>query len=388
MPGLFVGWAVASRLWMEEQVTPALGLLWWPFAILGLVSIGMGWRLLRSSQIQDRLSGMTGRVAEFQQERRTLQTQVDFLTAEREIGMILNDNLERSIVLDRVLEMTANLLRADPEGELRLYLREPRREALRPAAARLGGRAVPERELRQHGGDDAIIGPAAMQARVIFAVEAERTKTWIPLMMDGAVAGVLEIRMPDGTDLSPLAEHLEEYGRFLSLAIRAPELYHRAAYDPLTGLGSRRRFDQMLGACVERARQGGAPFTLIMIDVDHFKKVNDTHGHEAGDAVLRGAADTIRRNLRRNEAGACDGFRYGGEEMAVLVDGASAEAAARVAERIRRAVEKRTFLRRINVTVSLGVAESGRDPATTLARADAALYRAKSGGRNQVQIDK
>jgi diguanylate cyclase (GGDEF)-like protein len=227
--------------------------------------------------------------------------------------------------------------------------------------------------------------PAAMQARVIFASEGDRIKVWIPLLSEGAVAGVMEIRLSEAEGISDMAGHLEEYGRFLSLAIRAPDLYHRAVYDPLTGLGSRRQFDRKLDACLQR----GTPFSLIMVDLDHFKKVNDTHGHEAGDAVLRGVAETVRRNLRRNEAGACDGFRYGGEEMAIVVEGATAAAAAQIAERLREAIAKRPFTharKRIPLTASLGVAGSGDTPANIVSRADAALYRAKEGGRNRVVI--
>ena len=381
MPGIFVAWAATSRFVLHE----ASPIVWWPFSLLGLFSIVLGFRLLRASGAQEALGNLVTRVQTYQAERSGLQTKIDFLTAEREIGMILNDNLERRVVFDRVLDTTASLFQADPNGELRFYLRDPECDAVRLVAARRGGRAQTERDLKQMRSVDAILEPAAMQARVIFASEQDRLKIWIPLVTDGAVAGVLELRLPDAPDLSGLTDHLEEYGRFLSLAVRAPELYRRAAYDPLTGLGSRRRFDQALENSIERARAGLAPFAVIMIDIDFFKKVNDTHGHEAGDAVLRGVADTIRRNLRRNEAGTCDGFRYGGEEMAVIVSGADAPGAARVAERIRRAIEKKAF-RRISVTVSSGVAGSAQGAADILARADAALYRAKGGGRNRVDV--
>lgn len=380
VPAVFVAWAATSRFVFHESQP----ILWWPFALLGIFSIVLGFRLLRASGAQEALGNLVTRVQTYQSERSSLQTKIDFLTAEREIGMILNDTLERRVVLDRVLETTASLFHADPQGELRFYLRDAESDEVRLAAARRDGRAQSERDLKQRRSIDAILEPAAMQARVIFASEGDRLKIWIPLVTDGAVAGVLELRLHDAPDLSGVTEHLEEYGRFLSLAVRAPELYRRAAYDPLTGLGSRRQFDQMLDGCIERARAGGGPFAVIMVDIDHFKKVNDTHGHEAGDAVLRGVAETIRRNLRRNEEGTCDGYRYGGEEMAVVVSGADAAGAARVAERVRRAIEKKPF-RKVAVTVSCGVAGSAEGPADVLARADAALYRAKGGGRNRVE---
>lgn len=390
VPAIFLLWAGVCRFLYDGQVEQAVAMLWWPFALLGIFSSILGFQLLRTAGAHDSLNGLQEAMREYGAERQSLQTKIDFLTAEREIGMILNDNLERRVVLDRVLEMTANLLRTDPEGELCVYLREGKSGLPVPAAARSGSRALNDRDLKKVVSDDRILRQIATQARVVFASEGDRTRAWIPLLDEGAVAGVLEIRMAQGQGLPALKEHLEEYGRFLSLAIRAPELYRRAAYDPLTGLGSRRRFDQLLGAYVERSRQGRGTFSMIMIDVDHFKKVNDTHGHAAGDAVLRGVADTIRKNLRRNSAGTCDAFRYGGEEMSVLVGGASNDDAALVAERIRRALERKAFLydgKRIRVTASLGVAMPGNDPETVLVRADACLYKAKQSGRNRVVID-
>jgi hypothetical protein len=125
VPGLFVGWAAISRFMYEEMFDDTLGLLWWPFAVLGLFSVVLGFLVVRSGGARDVAAGLARRIDEFRDEHALLQTKIDFLTAEREIGMILNDNLERRIVLDRVLEMTANLLRADPDGDLRLFLRNP-----------------------------------------------------------------------------------------------------------------------------------------------------------------------------------------------------------------------------------------------------------------------
>jgi diguanylate cyclase (GGDEF)-like protein len=160
-----------------------------------------------------------------------------------------------------------------------------------------------------------------------------------------------------------------------------------AARDGLTGLYNRRSFDELLAQAVareERKPQGG--FALLMLDLDHFKKLNDTFGHPAGDAALRHAALTLGRGLRKNDVLA----RYGGEEFAVILDGADLAKAGELAERVRAALQKGQLVfegARIAVTASFGLAVwpgDGRDAASILAAADRALYAAKQGGRNRV----
>jgi diguanylate cyclase (GGDEF)-like protein len=118
-----------------------------------------------------------------------------------------------------------------------------------------------------------------------------------------------------------------------------------------------------------------------MVDVDHFKKVNDTHGHVTGDKVLKGVAEILKKKVRGGSA-----YRYGGEEMAVLLPKADLEGAAQVAERLRSAIEAHKIAG-VKVTASFGVAqcEAGlADPPAFVERADQALYKAKEGGRNRV----
>jgi diguanylate cyclase (GGDEF)-like protein/PAS domain S-box-containing protein len=166
------------------------------------------------------------------------------------------------------------------------------------------------------------------------------------------------------------------------------EVARLATTDPLTGVANRRRFLEQLGMELDRARRFRDPATLLMLDVDHFKDVNDTHGHAAGDAVLQHLAEVSRRCLRR-----IDLFgRLGGEEFAILLPGTDRAGAQLLAERFRRQLEDTPALTAkgaIPVTVSIGIAEFGpvdRDPDAVLARADAALYRAKQAGRNRVEV--
>ena len=163
-----------------------------------------------------------------------------------------------------------------------------------------------------------------------------------------------------------------------------------AVTDELTGLYNRRYFDRHLSLMLEKAREQERDMAVMLIDMDFFKSVNDTHGHDVGDAVLREFAVRLRRNIRGVDL-AC---RFGGEEFVVLMPDTEYRQAQNVAERVRTAVAERQFdmgiTQQLAVTVSVGVAlnESETDtPEMILKRADVALYRAKREGRNRVVFD-
>jgi len=161
-----------------------------------------------------------------------------------------------------------------------------------------------------------------------------------------------------------------------------------AVTDELTGLNNRRFMESQIIALVERAAAGGDPVAALMIDIDHFKKINDTYGHDVGDEVLREFAARLVTNVRAIDL-PC---RYGGEEFTVIMPGAGIEAAERVAERIRIHVAGAPFRvasgsELLNVTISIGVAASVGEadtPEALVKRADEAVYAAKAGGRNRV----
>jgi diguanylate cyclase (GGDEF)-like protein len=153
--------------------------------------------------------------------------------------------------------------------------------------------------------------------------------------------------------------------------------------DPLTGLGNRRKFDQELARRFAQWRRVGTPLTLVLVDVDHFKRVNDEHGHAAGDAVLHDVAQVLIECVREMDVVA----RYGGEEFGLILPGTTLDEARPVAERVRGAIAGRTFQysgRELLITVSAGLAEAmlTNDVEVLVARADAALYSAKDGGRD------
>jgi diguanylate cyclase (GGDEF)-like protein/PAS domain S-box-containing protein len=168
------------------------------------------------------------------------------------------------------------------------------------------------------------------------------------------------------------------------------DLKRLALTDPLTGAGNRRMLLDRGGEEVRRARREGAVLTAIMVDLDHFKSVNDTLGHAAGDEILKGIAKTASDLLRDVDIFA----RMGGEEFAVLLPSTTLSEGARVAERIRETCANKVFDdlggdKPLTVTVSLGVASlnlADGGVEDLLIRADSALYRAKSGGRNRVEV--
>jgi len=163
-----------------------------------------------------------------------------------------------------------------------------------------------------------------------------------------------------------------------------------AVTDELTGLYNRRYFDRHLSLMLEKAQDQARDMAVMLIDMDFFKSVNDTHGHDIGDSVLREFADRLRRNIRGVDL-AC---RFGGEEFVVLMPDTDWRQAQGVAERVRQAVAERVFAsgnsRPLALTVSVGLAlnECETDtPEVMLKRADVALYRAKREGRNRVVFD-
>jgi two-component system, cell cycle response regulator len=172
-------------------------------------------------------------------------------------------------------------------------------------------------------------------------------------------------------------------------ALATRKLYERAVRDRLTGLYNRSFFDERLEAEHGSAWRHGVPLALIMIDLDHFKKINDVYGHPAGDEALRHVGQVIRESARREDIPA----RYGGEEIAVLARGIDLEQAVRFAERLRIIIRGRPVSYKahtLTLTASLGVAvHAGEtrfyDPQALVTAADGALYRAKRSGRDCVR---
>ena len=211
----------------------------------------------------------------------------------------------------------------------------------------------------------------------------------VPLIADGKPVGVLvlEHAMRNGGRIERrVVRIVEQFAAHASLALRNAWLLHQvrtlADTDALTGIANRRTFQHKLEEEVARAKRSGEPVTLMMLDIDHFKKLNDTYGHQIGDETLKKVADIL--------AGMCRDFdmaaRYGGEEFAVILPGCSSRDSLIVAERMRKAISAASEKRR-KVSASAGVAtfpNHATASSTLIKVADEALYESKRAGRDRI----
>jgi len=238
--------------------------------------------------------------------------------------------------------------------------------------------------------------------RVNFELEGQ---AWLELydqiVRDWKAYGQL-LSVKAGTDMSfrDLQDEAREQIAALSMATQIEnkgikqqneQLLQRSRIDSLTGIANRAAFDERLASELARARRTRCPVALCLLDIDHFKKFNDAHGHPVGDRVLQSVAKALEKTVRKMDLAA----RYGGEEFAVIAPECNPERAASLAERLREAIEEiRLDLtsQKLSVTVSVGVAFAlwpggGRTPAELIQSADARLYEAKHAGRNRCRVE-
>lgn len=172
----------------------------------------------------------------------------------------------------------------------------------------------------------------------------------------------------------------------LMLCIQQRTLKEQAMTDPLTGAFNRRHLDCRLQAAIARRNRTGEPVSLLLFDVDHFKGINDTMGHAAGDQVLKRLVALVTGRARKLDVL----FRVGGEEFLLLLPGSAHDGALTVAESLRHAIAVADLLHGRRLSVSIGVSElqRGQSASAWMEDADAALYRAKQGGRNRVDLSR
>ncbi len=256
-------------------------------------------------------------------------------------------------------------------------------------AALLGGEGPIGAAYRSDGPDALLVGatsdsPEARTGLLEFCTA--------PMRMGGNVLGVLGIARSGGGftagDASLVSSSAEQVALSLERYRMIAMMQRQASTDDLTGLYNHRFLIDYLGQQVALAERLNTPLAILVLDLDHFKRVNDTHGHPVGDAVLSGFAQTLVGSIRRADLAA----RYGGEEFIVVMSNTSAADARHVAEKIRGAAEAMRVpidggRNGVTVSVSVGGAAYPEDTGTAaelLATADAALYDAKHGGRNRV----
>ncbi len=216
----------------------------------------------------------------------------------------------------------------------------------------------------------------------------------LPLAAEGEIMGCISLDsdQPNAFDTQDL-QFFSVIGYQMAATLKhfqkLNSIKDMAIYDTLTNLHNRRHFEERLGAETQKSFLSNSPLSLIMVDIDYFKKVNDTFGHDAGDKVLCKIASLLKNSVRKDDTVA----RYGGEEFVLILPGAKLEVAAIISERIRRLVETTLFdigQSQINITISIGIsnlpAHRARSKEELIKMADQALYHAKRGGRNRVCI--
>jgi diguanylate cyclase (GGDEF)-like protein len=224
-------------------------------------------------------------------------------------------------------------------------------------------------------------------------LDRHASQTCVPMISQGDVIGVLVIARDPGEDSPADSGHIIALAEQLSLAISnvslRDALRHQSTVDPLTGLYNRRFFDESLKRELARAQRSRSACSVVMIDLDHFKRVNDTYGHDSGDLVLQAASRAIQQRVRASDV-VC---RYGGEELVLMLPDCEVAEAAKCAETIRLSLTAIVIQHAghtiSGISASFGVAQwpgHGNTEQDVLQAADRALYAAKKGGRNKVVV--
>ncbi|MBM4048248.1 MAG: diguanylate cyclase, partial [Planctomycetes bacterium] len=320
-----------------------------------------------------------------------LQGQVELLTAMREVTRVVSEDVDFERILEHVLKIVEDLVEAE---EMTLYLLDEESEKLVASAQRKGKHTHFGKEIMSDEGGSLNLDAALEHHDLLCTSEGGSVHIAVPLRADREVLGVLTLTLAvEGTaeEKTQKVEHhersLREMGKHISLAIKTTHLHDRAVVDGLTRLYTKQHFRGQLEAYFDKCRRHKQPLALIMLDIDHFKSVNDTYGHLTGDVILAGVARALKKGLRKYDSA----YRCGGEEMALLLPETTLDGGLRIAERLRKQIQSKTFTaenrEKVSVTISLGVAdfEPTMDVVDDLiSRSDQALYAAKRAGRNRV----
>lgn len=213
----------------------------------------------------------------------------------------------------------------------------------------------------------------------------------IPLKSKNSINGLIFIgkKLIESAYTSAEISFLHQLSRFASIAVENSRLYRMATLDRMTGLFVHHYFQERLAEEIKRSERNKSPLTLIMADLDNFKRINDSYGHQTGDIMLKDIAKIIHKNIRSFDIAA----RYGGEEFAIILTDTDIDAAYQIAERLRRKVEEAVFPGAsvpLKITISIGIYQfdpkEDKNKDSLIKKADTALYKAKSSGKNLVVI--
>jgi diguanylate cyclase (GGDEF)-like protein len=327
---------------------------------------------------------LSSRVGELEAERgrfkETLQRYGETLAATHDLNALVGAVLDTAVQATRA--RGGRLLLYDPE----------RGEAIEQA--RIGTARGSRTDLPMVVAAGIGLEGEALSAHEAKVVQAPRAMLAVPILREHQLLGLVTTVDPeDGVFGDEDIESLSALAVQAGVAIENARLHRvverQAVTDALTGLANRRQFYEVLGREFERAHRFGTPLSLILLDIDDFKQINDTRGHLAGDAVLHGVAATLAELIREIDMAA----RYGGEEFAILLPQTAQDGAAQLAERLRREIAARPIRfgpdEIDGITASFGVAAGPEDSMTQIdliASADAALYQAKRDGKNHVTV--
>jgi two-component system cell cycle response regulator len=213
----------------------------------------------------------------------------------------------------------------------------------------------------------------------------------VPMKSRNTLNGMIVVgkKLTESKFESEEKDFLRNLARFSATAVENSRLYKMATQDRMTRLYIHHYFQERLTEEIKRTMRNHHPFSLLMCDIDHFKKFNDTYGHQQGDVVIKKTAQIIKQSIRSVDFPA----RYGGEEFAVILPETNGESAFAVAERLRKMVQNYEYPSakgHLKVTISVGVTqinlETDRENSHIIERADQALYKSKKEGRNRVSI--
>jgi diguanylate cyclase (GGDEF)-like protein len=317
-----------------------------------------------------------------------LEAQVEMLSAIREVSLAANDDVDFQRILEIVLKIIEDLVGA---VEIVIFLKDEAEGDLTARVARRSGRTLFEEDLADDDLDIDLAREALRVSRLLRRVEHGVITFMTLLGADKELFGAIEVKVAIRGLGSERIEEIERslvgLTKHIALAIRKPTLYDRAVLDGLTGLYSKRHFLAQLRKYFGASRRLQKPLSLLMLDIDHFKKINDRFGHLTGDRVLKRVAEAIRGSIREYDSA----YRYGGEEIAIIAPESRLSEALIMAERVRRVVASIDFRdesgQTFQVTVSIGGAEFREemgDLRALITEADGCLYEAKRSGRNRV----
>lgn len=367
----FPGPTGAGELWLGEGTSPSPELL-----------AALAEQLARTWSVQDERAAQATELVRLRFHLTALQQ------VARTLAVVRGAEETERLVLDSVGEVFfawwAALYRCEGTEYVCRAVRSLRGESV--------ALAVPARVVHAvaRPGDPPVIPP--QDAEIRDHVPAE-VAVMAPLEIADGQAGLLILgrRMTEGLYEDHDLALLRALADTSAVALRNADLLDRlraqATIDALTGCHNRRGFDELVTMELSRAQRYGRPLCVVLLDVDHFKGINDDFGHEAGDLALQRIGRTVRHSFRTTDS-VC---RYGGEEFAVLFPETPKEEAIRLAERLRATIEALAPTEEVprRLTASLGVAaypDDGRTAADLLRAADRALYRAKTLGRNRVEV--